>query len=332
MTFMQLVRDKRRVVLAAHHSPDGDAVGSTLAWASYLRSIGKQTTIILPNPYPDFLRWMPDSQFIKFYEGHEAECKRFVDEADLVCLLDLCRLDRMRNLGPVIGESRAPRIIIDHHLDPDTSAATFLVSRPQASSTCELVFRLIWQLGGYETMPRNVAADIYTGIMTDTGNFSYASSDPEVYLILAYLLKKNIDKDRIYRHVYHSFTENRLRFTGYVLNEKLKFYCSHRASIFTITREEMKRFHFLRGDAEGLVNLPLQVRGMKLSISLREDTDKEVVRVSLRSVDDFPCNTMAEQFFNGGGHKNASGGELPFPIEEAVQTAERAIEAFKDML
>ena len=169
-------------------------------------------------------------------------------------------------------------------------------------------------------------------MMTDTGGFTYASNNPEIYLIISLLLSKGIDKDKIYRNVFNTFSENRLRLTGYILNEKLRFYEHRRVSIFTLTREEMKRFKFIRGDAEGLVNMPLQVRGMRLSISLREDTEREVVRVSLRSVDDFPCNRMAEEFFNGGGHLNASGGELPFPIDEAVRTAERAIEQYRPLL
>ena len=176
------------------------------------------------------------------------------------------------------------------------------------------------------------AVCLYTGMMTDTGGFTYNSTSPVIYSIISLLLNKSIDKDRIYRNVFNNYSENRLRFLGYILYEKLRFYESRRASIMTITREEMKRFHFIRGDGEGLVNMPLQVRGMRLSISLREDTEKDVIRVSLRSVDDFPCNEMAEQFFNGGGHLNASGGELPFPLEEAILTAEKAIEAFKHKL
>ena len=156
--------------------------------------------------------------------------------------------------------------------------------------------------------------------------------DPEIYEIISLLLTKEIDKDKIYRNVFNVYSADRMRLTGYVLYEKLHFYARNRASIFTLTREEMKRFNFIRGDAEGLVNMPLQVKGMRLSISLREDTERDVVRVSLRSVDDFPCNKMAEEFFNGGGHLNASGGELPFPLEEAVKTAERAIEAYSEKL
>ena len=181
-------------------------------------------------------------------------------------------------------------------------------------------------------MTRTEATCIYTGMMTDTGGFTYNSNNPDVYEIISMLLTKEIDKDKIYRNVFNVYSVDRMRLTGYILYEKLKFYANNRASIFTITREEMKRFNFIRGDAEGLVNMPLQVKGMRLSISLREDTERDVIRVSLRSVDDFPCNKMAEQFFNGGGHLNASGGELPFPLDEAIKTAEKAIEAFANNL
>ena len=169
-------------------------------------------------------------------------------------------------------------------------------------------------------------------MMTDPGGFTYNSSRPEIYEIISMLLTKGIDKDRIYRNVFHVYSTDRLRLTGYVLYEKLQFLAGGKAAYFTLTREEMQRFRFIRGDAEGLVNIPLQVKGLRLSISLREDTEKDVIRVSLRSVDDFPCNKMASEFFNGGGHLNASGGELPFPMEEAIRTAERAIETYRDLL
>ena len=181
-------------------------------------------------------------------------------------------------------------------------------------------------------MPTEAATALYTGMMTDTGGFTYNSNNPEIYLLISMLLSKGINKDKIYRNVYWSSKESRLRIIGYVLHEKLKFYENHRASIFTLTRQELKDLQYVRGDSEGLVNMPLEVKGMRLSISLREDTEKDVIRVSLRSVDDFPCNKMASEFFNGGGHLNASGGELPFPMEDAIRTAERAIEAYRDLL
>ncbi len=329
---LNILRNAQRIVLCAHRSPDGDALGSALGWAGYLRGIGKQTDIIMPNAFPDFLRWMPGSKDIKLYQGNEAEATGIINAADTIFMLDFNALSRLQEMGDVVARSKARRVMIDHHEDPDGDAAELIISRPAACSTSEMVFRLIVQLGGFGRLSRSTAACIYTGMMTDTGAFSYASADPEIYLIIAKLLTKGIDKDRIYRNVYNNFSEHRLRFTGYVLNEKLQFYEGRRASIFTITREEMKRFKYIRGDAEGLVNMPLQVRGMRLSISLREDTEKDVIRVSLRSVDDFPCNEMATEFFNGGGHLNASGGELPFPLEEAVKTAECAIAAYAEKL
>lgn len=295
-------------------------------------SLGKQVNVIMPNPYPDFLRWLSNSHIIQYYLRHEAAAQTVLNEADLIFCLDFNGLNRLQEMGAAVSRAKADRIIIDHHLNPDTAMAKMVISYPDKSSTSELVFRLIHQLGGFDNMTRQCATCIYTGMMTDTGGFTYNSNDPEIYEIISLLLTKGIDKDKIYRNVFNVYSVDRIRLMGYIMYEKLQFHAGNRASIFTLTREEMKRFNFIRGDAEGLVNMPLQVKGMRLSISLREDTERDVVRVSLRSVDDFPCNKMAEQFFNGGGHLNASGGELPFPLDEAVRTAERAIAAFADQL
>jgi len=331
-SLLQIIQQSRKVVVCAHRGPDGDAVGSSLAWAEYLMSLGKQVNVIMPNPYPDFLRWLPNSHIIQYYLRHEAAAQTVLNEADLIFCLDFNGLNRLQEMGAAVSRAKADRIIIDHHLNPDTAMAKMVISYPDKSSTSELVFRLIHQLGGFDNMTRQCATCIYTGMMTDTGGFTYNSNDPEIYEIISLLLTKGIDKDKIYRNVFNVYSVDRIRLMGYIMYEKLQFHAGNRASIFTLTREEMKRFNFIRGDAEGLVNMPLQVKGMRLSISLREDTERDVVRVSLRSVDDFPCNKMAEQFFNGGGHLNASGGELPFPLDEAVRTAERAIAAFADQL
>ena len=216
----------------------GDAVGSSLGLADYLRSLGKIPQIIMPNAFPDFLRWMPGSRDIMFYDGKETEAKAKINEADLIFMLDFCALDRLQNMQEAVAHSKCKRIMIDHHLNPDRKAASLVISHPQACS-CEIVFRLIWQMGGYEQMTRSGAACIYTGMMTDTGSFTYASKRPEIYYIIGQLLQKGIDKDKIYRNVNNNYSENRLRFVGYVLNSKLKFYENQKASIFTITREEM---------------------------------------------------------------------------------------------
>jgi phosphoesterase RecJ-like protein len=195
------------------------------------------------------------------------------------------------------------------------------------------VFRLVWQLGGFPQMGKAFAVPIYCGMMTDTGGFTYNSSHPEIYAIISELLTKHIDKDKIYRHVYHNYSEDRIRLMGYVMYEKLVYLPQYHAAYYTLTREELQRFHFVKGDAEGLVNIPQQIKGLKLSISLREDTEKDhLIWVSLRSVDDFPANQVAEQFFNGGGHLNAAGGQLNGTIDEAIATINKALEAFASSL
>ena len=326
------IAQSSRILICAHRGPDGDAVGSSLGWAEYLQQQGKQVDIIMPTPFPDFLRWMPGSQDIRFYARHEAEAEQVIAQADLIFCLDFNGLQRLQEMQAPVAAAQAKRIIIDHHLDPDRSIAAQVVSFPTRCSTSEIVCRLIIELGGWDALPQKAAVCLYTGMMTDTGGFTYNSNDPEIYEVISMLLTKGIDKDKIYRNVFNVYSEDRMRLTGYILYRKLRFYYNRHASIFALTREEMRRFHFIRGDAEGLVNMPLQVKGMRLSISLREDTERDVVRVSLRSVDDFPCNRMAEEFFHGGGHLNASGGELPFPLSEAMLTAERAIKAYADLL
>ena len=193
-----------------------------------------------------------------------------------------------------------------------------MFSHPDSSSTCFLVYSIVEAMCGAGAITRRMAESLYVGMMTDTGGFTYNSNNPEIYTIISLLLTKGIDKDQLYRNVFNNYTESRIRLMGYVLFEKLRFLADGRASLFTLTRSDLENFHYIRGDAEGFVNLPLQVKGNRLSISLREDTETELIRVSLRSVGDFPCNRMAAEFFNGGGHANASGGRLPWPMESAI--------------
>lgn len=329
---LTLIDEAENIVICCHISPDGDAVGSTLAWAEYLRSLGKNPRIIVPDQYPDFLHWMPNTEKIMRYDKHPLEADALIGDANLIFCLDLNDYKRMGEMAQSVKDSAAEKVMIDHHLNPQMDCA-LTISCPHMSSTCELVFRIVWQLGGFQQMDNHFAVPVYCGMMTDTGGFTYNSNDPSTFFIISQLLTKGFDKDKIYRNVYNNYSENRLRFMGYVMYEKLHLISGLKASYFAFGREEMSRFHFIKGDAEGLVNMPLQIKGMKLSISLREDTEIDnKIRVSLRSVDDFPCNKMAEMFFNGGGHLNASGGELHCSLEEAIKTTEQAVRHFSDML
>lgn len=327
------------IVVCCHKSPDGDAVGSSLAWAEFLSAQGarvdsgeRRVTVVLPDAAPDFLHWMPGFQKVMRYDKKPEEVKALFDGADLVCCMDFNTSSRTDEMQQLLDECKAPKLLIDHHLGPDIDTV-MSISRPEASSTCELVFCLIHQLGGYEEMTIDCATNLYCGLMTDTGAFAYNSSRPEVFFIVSRLLEKGINKDRIYRRVYHSYSLNAIRLRSYVISRKMQVVERLHAAYFTITKAEMKRFRFIRGDAEGLVNEPLRIKGMKLSISLREDTEKpNLILVSLRSSNGFHCEKMAREWFNGGGHEDAAGGRLYCSMEEAEQVTLKAIMAYQIQL
>ena len=328
----ETIAASHRIVICAHKSPDGDAIGSSLGWAGYLRSLGKSPKICVPDMVPDAISWLPGSADILRYDKRPGEVEKAFDEADLVFCLDFSSVGRLDEMDHVLAGCRAQRIVIDHHLAPNLEAK-LMISHPHLSSASELVFRVIWQLGGFPTLDKTWATCVYCGMMTDTGGFTYNSTNPDIYYIICQLLTKGIDKDKIYRNVFNNSRVSAIRLRGYLMSKKLQVVESLHASYYAITRKELKQYDFIKGDLEGLVNEPLRIKGHKLSISLREDTDVDnQVLVSLRSVDDFPCNKMAEQFFNGGGHLNASGGKLRCSIQEAEQVAQRAILAFENLL
>ena len=317
------------IILCCHRSPDGDAIGSMLGWAEYLKAVGKLPTCIIPDAYPDFLQWLPGTERMMRYDKHAAFMDELIDKADLIFCLDFNSASRTDGMAEKLSASKAKKILIDHHLNPDLETV-LSVSRPEASSTCELVFRLVWQLGEFDKLDRKFAIPVYCGMMTDTGGFTYNSTNPEIFYIISLLLTKKINKDKIYRNVYNNYSESRVRLMGHVLKDKLVVLKTYNATYFSLTREDLKRFNYIKGDAEGLVNIPLQIKGTKLSISLREDTEKDNrIWVSLRSVDDFPCNKMAEIYFNGGGHLNAAGGRLECQMDEAEEITRKAIREFK---
>ena len=332
-TLKENIDNSNRIVICCHKSPDGDALGSSLAWAEYLRTQGKEPDIIVPDAYPDFLQWLPGTERIIRYDKHAADkADEMLQKADLIFCLDFNGTNRVDEMKYALEQSPAHKIMIDHHLEPSMDTV-LTVSHPQMSNTSELVFRIIWQLGGFEEMSRKCAVCIYCGMMTDTGGFTYNSNQPEIFFIVSQLLTKGIDKDKIYRNVFNNFSPWAIRLRGYLMSQKLNIFNDLHAAYFTISRRDMRDFHFIKGDAEGLVNEPLKIKGMRLSISLREDDRRDnTIWVSLRSVDDFPCNLVASEFFNGGGHLNASGGRLHCTLDEAERVVRRAFAHYEDLL
>lgn len=325
MTLPTLLSTARHIVITCHVNPDGDAIGSCLAMAEYVRWLGGQPTVIVPNQYPDFLTWLPQSHTILRYDKRTTQAKDLILNADLIVCLDFNNPSRLREMGELIAPLWHKCLMIDHHLDPQPGCL-MTISRPELSSTCELLFSLIYATGAYPSLSPAFATCIYCGMMTDTGGFTYNSTRPEIFRIIAELLTKGIDKDKIYRNVFNTCSPWRMRLMGYMLYRLLHISDTGRAAYFVLTADDLRRFHFIKGDAEGFVNLPLQIAGVRLSISLRQDTERpDSIWVSLRSVDDMPANLIAERFFGGGGHLNAAGGHLDLPLPQAEQRVREAI-------
>ena len=316
-----------RFVITSHISPDGDAVGSSLALCLYLKSKGKTATVVLPDRIPDFLEWMPGSADVVFYSDNADIAETLVSEADVVCCLDYNTIGRVGNVGPGVLGSKAKKIMIDHHPYPGDFCDVVL-SHPEASSTSELIFHFICALAGYLDMEKEVAECIYTGMMTDTGAFTYNSNNPQIFQAIALLLDKEVDKDLIYRRVYHNYTVSRLKLQGFMLSERMLVLRDASTALITLTDRDLKKFDYRKGDTEGFVNMPLQIAGVKMSVFLREDKQNGIIKVSVRSVGTVPCNRFAKDNFGGGGHVNASGGEFQGTMEEAISQFHKGMQAW----
>ena len=325
-----IINDNDDFVVVAHKNPDGDAVGSSLALALFLRSLGKSATVVLPNGFPSFLGWLPGAQDIVVYETAQARAASLIASAGAIFCLDFNSVPRLGDMAAAVDASPAPKVLVDHHLFPDEGFAV-AISLPVACSTSELVFRVIYRLASCDVLSLEMAQAIYTGMMTDTGSFAYASNRKDIYIIVAELISKGVDKDLIYRKVFYNYSVSRLKLIGFVLYEKLKVFEHLNASLITLSHAELKKFNVAKGDTEGLVNMPLQKKGLRFSCFLREELPGKI-NVSLRSVGDFPCNAVAADFFNGGGHKNASGGEVRGSMEDAVALFEKALKAYEKQL
>ena len=319
-----------KIVIVSHVSPDGDAIGSSLGLAQFLDSQDKTVNVIVPNAFPDFLKWMPGSKDILLYDRYKEFADKLINESDIICCLDFNSLKRIEEMADSVATSPARKILIDHHLYPE-DFCRIVISHPEISSTSELVFRLICRMGYFSDISREGAECIYTGMMTDTGGFTYNSNNREIYFIISELLSKGIDKDDIYRKVYNTYSESRLRLMGYVLSN-MKVYREYNSALISLTKEEQGKFDYIKGDSEGFVNIPLSIKNVRFSCFLREDTERRIIKISLRSVGTFPCNKLAAEFFNGGGHLNASGGEFTGTMAEAKQVFEEALKKYKTLL
>ncbi|MBQ2037262.1 MAG: DHH family phosphoesterase [Alistipes sp.] len=320
--------EPRNVVVLSHTNPDGDALGSSLAWAEALRQRGHKVTCIVPNRFPYYLEWMSGLEDMVIFKcDQEQRAAAAVAEAELIFCLDFHSLHRLdAPLSELIASNTtARRILIDHHLDPPQEF-DIMFSYPDASSTSYLVYKVIEALWGAQSITAKQAEVLYVGMMTDTGNFSFSHLTPDLYMSLAVLCATGINIPQIYNNVYNSFTEGRARLFGYTINRKMKTLRKGTVAYMSLTEAEMRRFWFQQGDNEGFVNYPLTIKKMRMSAIFTEHTD--FIRVSLRSRGNVDVNLFANRYFNGGGHKNAAGGKSFVTMEETIAHFERSVEEF----
>ncbi len=319
----------QKIVITTHLSPDGDALGSSLALYHYLRNRGKDVRVIVPNAFPYFLKWMngTDNIIVNTYIPDVAE--RLIKNADLIFCLDFNILKRIGDLREHVEHSSAKKILIDHHLSPG-AIFDVIISYSHISSTSEIIFRLLLQLGDFDKMDTVIAECIYTGMMTDTGVFTYNSNNPEIFEIISLLIKKGIDRDLIYKNVFNNYSEDRFRLLGFALSQRMRVYPEFRAALIYLSKEDQKDFILSKGDTEGFVNIPLSIKNIIFTVFIREDD--QLVKISLRSQGSFPCNEFAADFFNGGGHLNASGGEFHGKIEDSITLFEKGLEKYNEQL
>lgn len=324
------IENCRKSVIVSHKSPDGDSIGSSLGFAKFLENVGHEVQVITPDIFPQFLKWMPGADQIINYEEDAEKCIQKIREAELIICLDFNSLQRLGDMAEYIKDAQAYTVNIDHHREPEYFA-DFNFINPEASSTCELVYQFIYDFTeSKENIDQNVAACLYTGIVTDTGSFRFSSTSSNTHRIVADLIDTGIDNSLIYQNIFDNYSEDRIRLLGFALSENLKIYPELSTAIIHLSEADMNQFQLHKGDTEGLVNFPLSIATIKLAILLKEKEGQ--VRISFRSKGDFSVNELARKYFEGGGHTNAAGGLSRLSIEETLQKMVDTLKLYKNQL
>ncbi len=324
-----LLSSKKKILIVGHTNPDGDALGSSLALYNFLKEEGFDLSVIVPTSYPGFLSWMPGQEKIRVYEKEKEICDALFDKAEVIFAMDHNKPSRLGIATKAFEKSKALKIMIDHHIDPDKKSYDLVFSTTKTTSTSELVFDFLAQYN-QDLMNREIAECIYVGIMTDTGSFSYACNYEKTYRTVAELYKLGIDGVNIHRQVYDTFSESRIRLLGYCLSEKLVVKQNLNAAYISLTKSELERFNFNPGDMEGVVNYPLSIKRIRFAALFTEKEDK--IRISFRSAGAFDVNIFARNHFNGGGHRNAAGGDSFLSMDKTLEKFERLLNEYETEL
>jgi phosphoesterase RecJ-like protein len=328
--FNEFLSSPKQIVITTHQNPDADALGSSLGLSAYLKKKGHFTTVITPTDYPDFLRWMSgESEVINFENDQHSLAKEHIANADMIFCLDFSALNRIKGMEEFVKQSSAKKVLIDHHQQPE-NFADFVFWNDRAAATCELIYELIEKLGDKHLVDIPTAECFYAGLVTDTGSFRFDSTSEEVHRIAGELISIGIHPNSIHRKIFDSNTIDRLKFLGFVLGEKLTYLPKYNVVYIAISKEELSKFSSKNGDTEGVVNYGLSIKGVVMAAIFTEKED--MIRVSLRSIDDFSVSEFSRNHFNGGGHKNAAGGRSNDSLEKTVEKFLSLLPKYKEEL
>ncbi len=326
----ELLANPKRIVITTHHKPDGDAMGSSLGLYNYLIQKGHHVKVITPTDYPDVFNWMPGNGEVIIYTEQTDLSNQLINQAEIICCLDFNALGRINEMGEVVRATSALKLMIDHHLEPE-DFDDYRVWNINACASAQLVFEFIVDvMQERHLLNKDVAACLYTGIMTDSGSFRFPSTTSAVHRIVAELIDAGAENWRIHQEVYDNSSETRLRFLGHCLSNKLEVMYEHHTALIWVTKAELEQYEIVTGDTEGVVNFALSITGVKLAAFIVERPDK--VKLSLRSRGDFPANEVCKKYFNGGGHRNAAGGTSTDTLEQVIKQFKSILPEYKKLL
>jgi len=311
----KLFSTSENILIICHINPDGDSVGAQLALYHYLKSLDKHISLLAPNNLQEFLKWMDGAEQINIFIRDRKKCRMLIDNADLIIMLDFNQPNRLGEAEEPVMASRARRLVIDHHLDPE-NFADLIISDPRKCSTSELVHELICEVNGAKFMNRSYAEALYVGIITDTGNFEHGLYSSKTFRIVADLLDTGIEKEKIINLIYNNFSSDRIRLQGFALNQRMVVLPEFRSAYIYLSKNDLKEYNHVKGDTEGFVNMPLSIKGIHFAALFIEKDN--FIKLSFRSKGKFPSNEFASLYFSGGGHLNASGGEYSDTLENTI--------------
>jgi phosphoesterase RecJ-like protein len=313
----------RNVVITTHQKPDADAMGSSLGLRHFLEQFGHQVTVISPTNWAGWVNWMPGVKEVVDFEMTKPRAEKILENADWLFCLDFNIFHRTKTMTEKLRSLTCTKILIDHHQEPDSPSFNYGISDTSKSSTCEMIYDFIVDSGHADKINENIGKCLYAGLVGDTGSFRFPSAHAGVHSMVAVLKSKGLEHSKIHEHLFDNFLENRLRFLGHVLLNRMEVFYEFNAAMIAIPKSDLLKYHIKTGDTEGLVNYPQSIQGIKL-VGLVIDRDEER-KWSFRSKGDFDCNTFARKYFEGGGHFHASGGRSSDSLEMTVKKFKEVI-------